>query len=182
MRGGVGWKRLASNAFVMIPLAALLVGLGACARTGATSGNGSLAVGATVTPIITLAPLPPTAAATASTSSAVCGAWAAANGSTGQPVAAKYGAISNCELVGDSWVIATQGMSGQPGVIGVDACHGSAACLDGQTDRGMDVWTFYPAPHAGGVRILGVSSPGVLIIDDGGHQLHFTIATGAYSA
>jgi hypothetical protein len=73
-------------------------------------------------------------------------------------------------------------MSGQPGVIGVDACHGSSACLNGQIDRGMSAWTFYPAPHAGGVRILGVSSPGVLIIDDGGHQLHFTIATGVYSS
>lgn len=182
MRGGVGWKRLASNAFVMIPLAALLAGLGACARTGATSGNAPLAARSTVTPITTLAPLPPTAAPAASTGSAVCGAWAAANGSTGQPVAATYGAISNCVLVGDSWVIATEGASGQPGVIGIDACHGSAACLDGQTDRGMDVWTFYPAPHVGGVRILGIASPGVLIIDDGGHQLHFTIVTGAYSS
>lgn len=182
MRGGVGWQRLIHAVTVMIPLAALLVGLGACARVGGTSGNGSLASGATVTPITTLAPLPPTSVATASTSSAVCGAWAAANGSTGQPVAATYGAISNCELVGDSWVIATEGASGQPGVIGVDACHGSAACLDGQTDRGMSAWTFHPAPHAGGVRILGIASPGVLIIDDGGHQLHFTIATRVYSS
>ncbi|HEX8727386.1 MAG TPA: hypothetical protein VF739_02115 [Ktedonobacterales bacterium] len=182
MRGGGGWKRLAGKAFVMIPLATLLAGLGACAPAGATSGNGSLASGASVTPISTLAPLPPTAVPTSSTGSAVCGAWAAANGSTGQPVAAKYGAISNCELVGDSWLLATAGMSGQPGVIGVDACHGSVVCLDGQTDRGMSAWVFYPAPQAGGVRILGVSSPGVLIIDNGGHQLHFTIATGAYSS
>lgn len=179
---GVGWKRLASNAFVMIPLAVLLAGLAACAPAGTISGNAHLASGSTVTPLTTLAPLPPTSVATSSTGSAVCGAWAAANGSTGQPVAAKYGAISNCELVGDSWIIATQGMSGQPGVIGVDACHESATCLDGQTDRGMAVWTFFPAPHAGGVRILGLSSPGVLIIDNGGHQLHFTIATGAYFA
>jgi len=179
---GVDWKRLVGQAAVMLPLAVLLAGLVACAPTGATSGNGSLTSRSTVTPISTLAPLPPTAVPTSSIGSAVCGAWAAANGPTGHPVAAKYGAISSCELVGDSWALATEGMSSQPGVIGVDICHGSAACLDGQTDRGMTVWTFYPAPHAGGVRILGVSSPGVLIIDDGGHQLHFTIATGAYSA
>lgn len=169
MRGGGGWKRLVGQACVMVPLAALLAGIAACAPADATSGSSSLAAGATVTPITTLAPLPPTAVA-------------AANGSTGQPVAAKYGAISNCELVGDSWLLATAGMSGQPGVIGVDACHGSVVCLDGQTDRGMSAWVFYPAPQAGGVRILGVSSPGVLIIDNGGHQLHFTIATGAYSS
>lgn len=161
---------------------ALLAGLGACASTGTTGGNGNLASATTVTPIVTLAPLPPSAVSTTSAGTAVCGAWAAASGSTGQPVGAKYGAISNCELVGDSWVLATEGTNSQPGVIGVDTCHGSATCLNGQTDRGMAVWTFYPAPHAGGVRILGVSSPGVLIIDDGGHQLHFTIATGAYSA
>ena len=182
MSVGVGWKRLASKACVMLPLATLLAGLGACAPAGATSGNAPLASGSTITPLTTLAPLPPTAVPTTSAGSAVCGAWAAASGSTGQPVAATYGAISNCELVGDSWVLATEGASSQPGVIGVDTCLGSAACLDGETDRGMAAWTFYPAPHVGGVRILGVSSPGVLIIDDGGHQLHFTIATGAYSA
>lgn len=179
---GMPSVKCAGNFSVLMLLAVLLAGLAACAPAGTISGNAHLASGSTVTPLTTLAPLPPTSVATSSTGSAVCGAWAAANGSTGQPVAAKYGAISNCELVGDSWIIATQGMSGQPGVIGVDACHESAICLDGQTDRGMAVWTFYSAPHAGGVRILGVSSPGILIIDDGGHQLHFTIATGAYSA
>lgn len=65
-----------------------------------------------------------------------------------------------------------------PGAIGVDACHGAAACLDGQTSRGLAAWVFYPAPFAGGVRLLGVASPGVLIIDDSGHQLRFTIVSG----
>lgn len=113
-------------------------------------------------------------------SSVSCGAWSAANGSTGQPVAAKYGEMSNCELVGDTWVIATEGLPTQRGALGVEPCHGSATCLDAQTDRGIAVWTFYPAPNPGGVRILGEASPGVLIVGNGGHQLRFTIATGVY--
>lgn len=163
-------------------VAALLAGLDACAPVSGTSAHGGLSTGPTVTPMITLAPLPPTAMPSAAVGSAVCGAWAGASGSTGQPVAARYGAISNCELVGDSWVLATEGLINQPGVIGIDTCHGSASCLDGQTDRDITAWKFYPAPHAGGVRILGVKSPGVLIIDNGGRQLYFTIATGAYNS
>ena len=50
---------------------------------------------------------------------ALCGAWSAADGATGQSVAARYGEISNCARVGGSWVIATEGLAGQPGVIGV---------------------------------------------------------------
>jgi hypothetical protein len=57
--------------------------------------------------------------------------------------------------VGDFRIIATEGLAGKPGVIGVDACHGDAACLDGQTTRGLAAWTIYPAPFAGGVRLLG---------------------------
>lgn len=118
---------------------------------------------------------------TATADPAICGAWSAADGATGQPVAARYGAILNCAREGDSWVIATDGLAGKPGVIGVDACHSDATCLNGQTARGMAAWMFYPAPYAGGVRLLGLASPGVLLVDDGGYQLRFTIDSGTYT-
>jgi hypothetical protein len=95
-------------------------------------------------------------------------------------VAATYGEITTCERVDDAWVIASEGLAGQPGVIGVDTCHGEAACQDSQTDRDLSVWRFYPAPFAGGVRLLAFYAPGVLFVDDGGHQMRFTIVTGAY--
>jgi hypothetical protein len=95
-------------------------------------------------------------------------------------VTAKYGSIRNCALVDGAWIITTEGLADQPGVIGVDRCHGNATCLNGQTSRGIGAWTFYPAPHAGGVRLLGAASPGVLLIDNGGRQMRFAIASGMY--
>ncbi len=173
-------KRVCEISIGAFALATLLAVLSACTPFSEAGANSTPTVIPTLSPLTTLAPLPPTAAPASATSSGACGAWAGANGSTGQPVADKYGAISNCELAGDSWVIATEGIRDQPGVIGVDTCHGVAACLNGQSDRSITAWTFYPGPNAGGIRILGVQSPGVLIIDDGGRQMDFTIATGTY--
>ena len=170
------------SSFVTLALLSLLAGTSACAPA---RGSNSLDLGSatptptapTVVATMTASPSPMPTVATAS-----CGAWSAANGSTGQPVATAYGAISNCELLGDSWLIATEGLSGKSGVIGVDTCHGDATCLNPQTDRGISAWRFYAAPYPGGVRILGVESPGVILIDNGGHQMRFTIAAGTYQA
>lgn len=152
---------------------ALAICLTACAPTRASNIPGSADATTTTAPIATQeSPTPDEDA---------CGVWSAASGSTGQPVAAQYGAIDNCERVNGSWVIATEGLTGKPGVIGVDICHSDPICLNGQTDRGIAVWTFYPAPFTGGVRLLGIAAPGVLLIDNAGHQLHFTIATGDYA-
>jgi hypothetical protein len=38
----------------------------------------------------------------------------------------------------------------------------------------------HPPDQPGGVTILRESSPGVLIVDNGGHQITFTIATATF--
>lgn len=161
-------------AFAFVVALAILSG---CATGAASTTRLTISAGP---PAPTVTPIPATA--TATPDPAICGAWSAADGSIGQPVTAQYGAITSCALEGGAWIVTTAGLSGQPGVIGVERCAGNATCLDGQTNRGINSWSFYPAPHAGAVRLLGVASPGALLVDDAGHQLRFTIATGQYQA
>ncbi|HEX8983195.1 MAG TPA: hypothetical protein VF792_10525 [Ktedonobacterales bacterium] len=156
----------------LLTLVALGAGLSACGAGGASSAKTSSTA--------TSAPLVEATTASNSVATKPCGAWSNADGSTGQAVAVKYGSIRNCALVGDSWILSTVGLTNQPGVIGVDSCHGDAACLNPQTDRSISAWTFYPAPNVGHVAILGMASPGVLLVDNGGHRLNFTISTGTY--
>lgn len=110
----------------------------------------------------------------------VCNSWISPDGASGKPITATYGEIRNCELVGGDWVVATLGSPTQSSAIGVDACDGNTNCLDGRTARDIHAWTFYPAPFVGGVTILQVTATGTLIVDNGGHELKFDLATGQY--
>ena len=108
--------------------------------------------------------------------SATCGPWAAGGNPTADEVSRRYGEIRNCLLVGHGWVLTTLGLSGAPGVVGLDDCGASdTSCRDGSIDHPFGSWHFYKAPFPGGVTVLG-QGQGELIVDNGGHQIRFTLA------
>ncbi|MHB8503265.1 MAG: hypothetical protein ACYDHE_20270 [Candidatus Acidiferrales bacterium] len=115
-------------------------------------------------------------------SSNVCGSWSSGGASTGGQITRQYGQIRDCLLVENTWVITTLGLLGGRGVIALDTCSAKdSSCTDGSMDHPFGGWRVYAPPYPGGVTILRESSPGVLIVDNGGHQITFTIATATFS-
>jgi photosystem II stability/assembly factor-like uncharacterized protein len=119
----------------------------------------------------------------------LCGDWSSIASSTGSAIAQRYGEIRNCAPLGQTrstWVITTLGVSATPespaqrGGVLIYRCT-SAVCQDGSTDHPLAGWQYYAAPYCCGVTLLGTPSPTTLMIDNGGHQLHFDTATGLYS-
>jgi len=111
----------------------------------------------------------------------VCGPWSASGSTLTTQIGTQYGEVGQCLLIADVWVLATGGVAHGPGAIGLYRCRQvDATCLDGRTDHAFGGWAWFPAPYAGPVKILGQSGS-TLIIDDGGHQLRFDIATSSYS-
>jgi hypothetical protein len=108
----------------------------------------------------------------------VCGYWTA----TYAEIARRYGEIRNCtpaDSERSAWVIATLGTASARGVVAVYRCA-SAACRDGRQDHPVAGWRFYPPPYAGGVTLLGEQARDMLIVDNGGHEIVFDVATGRY--
>jgi hypothetical protein len=122
----------------------------------------------------------PSAAIQPAQASPVCGPWSAAGSATAEEVSRRYGEIRNCLFAGNDWVLTTLGLVGEPGVIGLDDCGISdTSCRDGSVDHPFASWHFYKAPFPGGVTVLGQGQGG-LVVDDGGHQIRFTLATASF--
>ncbi len=99
----------------------------------------------------------------------------------GQEIAGAYGAVRGCGTYGTQLVFTTLGLPGQPGGIGTFQCHADdAACVSGGSARIGGSWMFFPAPRPGGVKILTVHTSDTLIIDNGGFQMCFSLATHVY--
>ena len=125
--------------------------------------------------------LPPPNSSQSNASASVCGSWSSTDASTGDEIARRYGEIRQCFLASSTWVVTTLGIGQQPGVVALDKCaQGDVGCLDGSRDHFFADWRFYVAPHAGGVTVLGESDPGVLIVDNGGHQILFFISSATF--
>ena len=113
-----------------------------------------------------------------------CGAWSAADGSVGAPVARQDGPLRDCGRIGTTWVIDTSGTPGvKSGVIAVYPCAATdQTCLNGQNDHPLAGWHFIKPPYPDGVTLLGVDATKTrLIIDVGGHQIFFDLSTWAFS-
>ncbi len=116
-----------------------------------------------------------------------CGEWSAEYGSVGSYVIAHYGDERDCGLLDDSWVITTLGLrltdgSRAQGIIALYHCGpDDAACLDGSTDHPLAGWSFIAPPYPGGVTWMGEREPDTIIVDNGGPQLEFNVATEQFS-
>ena len=134
-------------------------------------------------PSRTATEVPAVATPTNTPPSMVCGTWAA-NASPGSALVQKYGDIRTCRLFGDSWVIIASNKTADGGArwaVGVYRCASTdASCLDGQNDHPLSGWTFYSPPYQEEVTILTQLDSNSLVLDNGGHQLSFSIATGAF--
>lgn len=94
----------------------------------------------------------------------------------------KYGEIRNIFRIGDDWALTTLGNQKSNGVIGLYRCSPTdIACLNGQTPLLLDGWTFYEAPFSRGVTLMRETG-NTLIIDNGGHQITFDVATHSYNS
>ena len=151
-------------------LSVLLVVAGACASSPVASHSQAPASAN------------PSAASQPAQASPLCGPWAAAGSATADEVSRRYGEIRNCLLAGNDWVLTTLGLVGAPGVVGLDGCGVSdTSCRDGSVDHPFASWHFYRAPFPGGVTVLGQSQGG-LVVDNGGHQIRFTLATASFES
>jgi hypothetical protein len=92
------------------------------------------------------------------------------------------GDIRTCRLVGDSWVVIASNKTADGGArwaIGVYHCASTdASCHEGRNDHPLSGWTFYSPPYQEEVTILKQLDSNNLVLDNGGHQLSFDIATG----
>jgi len=80
-----------------------------------------------------------------------CGDWPSAS----RAIEQRYGAIRFCQLVGQTWVLTTEGKPGQTGVIGTYDCD-DKRCLDRQTDHPLAGWGFFAPPQPSWVRVVSV--------------------------
>lgn len=126
--------------------------------------------------------VPAVATPTSTPPSMVCGRWAG-NSSPGSALVQQYGDTRTCRLFGDSWLIIASNKTADGGArwaIGVYRCASTdASCHDGQNDHPLSGWTFYSPPYQEEVTVLTQLDSNNLVLDNGGHQLSFDIATGA---
>ena len=111
-----------------------------------------------------------------------CGSWTEVTSATGALMTQRYGEIRNCAALDSqrsSWMMTTLGTKTSHGVIAIYRC-GTDACRDGRTDHPVAGWTIFPGPHVGGVTLLGMPSPAVLIVDNGGYQMTFDLLSDTY--
>lgn len=100
----------------------------------------------------------------------------------GAELVAEYGEVrGRCGPMGNLVFFTTYGVDGGPGGIGIFDCGADdPACLRGEAPKTGGPWEFYPAPKAGGVKILAKVSENVLIVSNGGGQVCFNLATREY--
>ena len=113
-----------------------------------------------------------------------CGSWAQTTSAPGAFITETYGEIRNCgplDSQRSTWIMTTLGTTTSHGVIAIYRCS-TDSCRDGRTDHPIGGWTFFPAPHVGGVTLLVMQSPTVFIIDNGGYQLTFDELSDTYSS
>ncbi len=85
--------------------------------------------------------------------------------------------------VGTDWVIATTGGPSSSANLGILECGSNSACSGGRANPGSYArWRwFQPSGIAGGVTVLGVNGA-TLMLDVGGHELNFSLATDTFAA
>lgn len=80
-------------------------------------------------------------------------------------------------------MITTLGLPGERGVVALDSCAADDAdCFNGSSDHPYANWHFYQPPYIGGATVLEGVGTNSLLIDNGGHQITFTISTATFSA
>ncbi|SRR5579875_1071808 len=113
-----------------------------------------------------------------------CGQWSA-----DAAIANQYGEIRDCARFGTVWAIFTLGKiepdgERDNGVIGLYPCDAAdAGCLSNQTDHPLAGWHFYELLYPGGATMLfsgDVVDQGEVRIDDGGHQICFSLLQHAF--
>ena len=80
-------------------------------------------------------------------------------------------------------MLTTLGQVGAPGFVGLDECGVSDNIVSGRFDRpSICGVALYKAPFPGGVITVLGESQGVLVVDNGGHQMKFTLATASFES
>jgi len=121
------------------------------------------------------------AAAPSGPTDATCGNWSV-EGSAAATAIVSARTIRNCLQVGDNWVIAAVGGTADSAGLGVLACNGNATCLGGQTDPStFGTWQWFKPGGFGGDVVVLDATGSLLLVDVGGHELTFNVATGTSS-
>lgn len=172
------WQTLFIVGFLCVPW---ILSLAACAPLA--NATGVVPLTKREAPIGSAVPQSTFPAAALSPSPESCGAWASASGVVGVMITARYGEIRQCQIIGAQIVITTLGSSkeGLPGVIAIYQCKAQdTTCQNGQTRPPAKGWQFFLPPNHGGVTVLIQSSLSVLIIDNAGAQMCFSLMTHTY--
>ena len=171
--------RTNSHAIAIGVTIVLLAALSVSADAGTPPSSSSVNIQKLPSPDHAVGPVLPKPAMSYPTAAPdVCGYWTA----TYAEIARRYGELRNCtpaDAERSAWVITTLGTNKARGVMAIYRCA-SAACRDGRNDHPIGGWRIYPPPYPGGVTLLGQQAKGILIIDNGGHQIRFDVVTGRY--
>ena len=116
-----------------------------------------------------------------------CGPWSSPASSVGSAIQNQYGELRDCYFDDGYWVISTLGKNlsdgtRTSGVLAICSCsQGDETCLDGNSDHPLPGWAFVSPPYLGSLTIFGERRPGVIFLDDEGHQLQFDIGSRIFS-
>jgi len=121
------------------------------------------------------------AAAPSGPTDVTCGNWSE-QGSAAATAIVSTRTIRNCMQVGDDWVIAAVGGSADSAGLGVLSCNGNAACLGGQADpTAFGSWQWFKPAGLGGDTTILDAAGSLLLVDVGGQELTFNLATDTTS-
>ncbi len=109
-----------------------------------------------------------------------CGMWAAQNSSEAEAVQSTHGTIESCQLVGNDWVVTTQGGPGsQIGIL--DCSPTDATCMNGWDAKNLTAFTWQtPPPSVTFLQVVWVQGPTLTMLTNDG-QWTYDIDTATWA-
>jgi hypothetical protein len=109
-----------------------------------------------------------------------CGMWSAQTSADALAVQAAHGTIESCELIGDTWIVTTQGGPGSQ--IGELGCAPTdTTCMNGWDAKNLTAFTWVvPPPPITFITIVAVQGDTIGMITNNG-QWTFDIDTGTWA-
>jgi hypothetical protein len=110
----------------------------------------------------------------------ICGMWSAQTSADALAVQAAHGTIQSCQLIGDTWVVTTEGGPGSQ--IGeLDCSPADSTCMNGWDAKNLMAFTWVtPPPPITFIKIVLIQGDTIAMITNDG-QWTFDIDTGTWA-
>ncbi len=109
-----------------------------------------------------------------------CGMWSAQNSPQAEAIQSMHGIIQSCMLIGDDWVVTTEGGPGSQ--LGVFDCSPTdTTCLNGWHTKNLTAFTWQtPPPAVTFLKIVWVQGDTLTLLSNDG-EWTYNVSTGTWA-